>query len=124
MRVIGGIGLAVVLLAGALASPAAAGYRFVSDDVTSGDGTQEGNSVSCPGDEPVVGGGAFSNSTLNQRVELNTSRPVDDDDDDRLDDGWIVYGDNINSGDGISVGLRVFAVCDKSAKEGDYRYVS
>lgn len=102
----------------------AGGYRYVSDNVTSSDNAQVGQEVACPGDEPVVGGGALTNSTLGQRVEINTSRPYDDDADQRLDDGWIAYVDNINSGDTIGVGLTVWAICDKRASEGDYRYVS
>ena len=102
----------------------AGGYRYVSDNVGVSDNTQEGQEVVCPGDEPVVGGGALTNSTFAQRVEINTSRPYDADADDRLDDGWIAYVDNINSSDVIGVSLAVFAICDKRAEESDYRYVT
>ena len=76
----------------------------------------------CPGNEPVISGGVFADAGYEPRVEINTTRPYDDDGDERLDDGWIAYVQNLNGGNPPSAPYTVFAVCDKRAKEADYRY--
>ena len=129
---IGGVLLAAGLVvptgasAAALRGPAtdvsAKGYRYVSDSFPVADNDQEANAVSCPGDEPVVGGGVSTEAPYDYAVVVNTSRPFDDDLDGRLDDGWIAYVDNINSGDPMGSTFRTYAICDKRAEENDYRY--
>lgn len=125
----------VLLIVGALAATAfaapadakradvsAKGYRYVSVSDAVADNAQEGTQALCPGDEPVVSGGVFADAGYEQRVEVNTSRPYDDDADERTDDGWIAYVQNLNSGDPPTSPYTVYAICDKRAEERDYRY--
>ena len=71
--------------------------------MTSSDNAQVGQEVVCPGDEPVVGGGATTNSTLGQRVEINTSRaPTTTTPTGASTTAGSHTSDNINSGDVIA----------------------
>jgi hypothetical protein len=121
-------GLALLFMpAGALAGGTVSqisdgGYRYVSVTDTIADNLQKGNEAICPGDEPVVGGGAsVFGDAYSSRGEINTSNPYDDDGDNKRDDGWEAFIDNINSGDS-GITFTVYAVCDKRAAETDYRY--
>ncbi len=107
---------------GTVTQTSAKGYRYVSVADTISDNTQDGNEAICPGDEPVVSGGAYAPAAYGRRVEINTSRPYDDDADGKLDDGWIAYVDNLNSSDPTDSEYLVYAICDKRAAEKDYRY--
>ena len=118
-----------VLIAGAVTASSAAaadvsakGYRYVSVLDSVDDNSQEGTQAICPDDEPVVSGGVFADAGYGPRVEINTSRPYDDDADERLDDGWIAYVQNLNGGDPPTAPYTVYAICDKRAAEKDYRY--
>ncbi len=118
---------AVVLTLGAppaSADVSAKGLRYVSVADSVDDNSQEGTQAICPNDEPVISGGVFADAGYEPRVEINTTRPYDDDGDERLDDGWIAYVQNLNGGSPPNASYTVFAICDKRAKESDYRYKS
>lgn len=105
------------------AEVSAKGYRYVSVLDSVDENSQVGTEAICPDDEPVVSGGVFADAGYGPRVEINTSRPYDDDADERLDDGWIAYVQNLNGGDPPTVPpYTVYAICDKRADEKDYRY--
>lgn len=97
-------------------------YRVKMKTTTIAEDQQSGERVLCPGNEPVVSGGGFTNASLNARVELNTSNPLAADVDGKVNDGWEVFYDNVDS-NGSEAKFTVYAICDKKAKESDYRYV-
>jgi hypothetical protein len=120
--ILGALAVGLLAAAPAAADVSAKGLRYVSVTDSVEDNSQEGTQAICPNNEPVISGGVFADAGYEPRVEINTTRPYDDDGDERLDDGWIAYVQNLNGGNPPSASYTVFAICDKKAKESDYRY--